>query len=69
MTNKAKKVIEAFGGATKLSELTDIPASTIKMWAFPKPTGSGGRIPDKHKRMLAMLAFDYGFDINDDIVG
>jgi len=66
--NKAEQVIKAFGGATRLSRLSGISRSTITMWPIDKPTGSGGRIPDKHQRKIAMLAFDLGLDINEYIV-
>lgn len=65
--NNAEKVIRAFGGVTRLSDMIKIPISTISMWKRDKPVGSGGRIPDKHKRGLAILANDKGLDINSEI--
>lgn len=66
--NKAQRVVRAFGGATRLSKMTNIPRSTICMWMRDKPTGCGGRIPDKHQRKIARLALDHGLDINQYIV-
>ena len=65
--NSAKIVITAFGGSEKLSKLTGINASTIRMWCTPKPAGCGGMVPHKHKMTLAKLALDHGLDINKEI--
>lgn len=62
MTN-AEYVIKAFGGATRMSKMTGIPRSTITMWKMPKPTGSGGKIPHKHKLTIAKLALDHGLNL------
>ena len=65
--NNAEKVIEGFGGLTKMSKLTGISITTLFYWKAPKPKGCGGRVPDKHKRALTMLAFDLGLDLNKEI--
>lgn len=61
--NNAEHVINAFGGATRLSRLLKIPRSTITTWVQEKPKGSGGRIPDKHKVKVDLLAKKMGLHI------
>ena len=54
----ADRVINAFGGASRLSELTDIEKSSVYRWTYPKDRGgTDGAIPHaNHNKILKAAA-------------
>jgi len=52
----AARVITAFGGARRLSELSGIHLSEVYRWDANHSRGRGGRIPDKYQRRILKAA-------------
>lgn len=52
----AQRVVDAFGGASRLSNLTGIDKSSVYRWTYPKAKGgTEGAIPHaNHGRILAV---------------
>lgn len=56
----AERVIEAFGGAARLSDLTGIDKSSVYRWKYPKERGgTDGAIPHGNHGAIMRAAFQY----------
>lgn len=61
--NPAFAVIEKLGGKTNLAEQLNLDKSTLSRWCQPKPSGTGGLIPQRYWSALVTLARRQGVDI------
>lgn len=52
----ANGIIEKFGGVGVVARLLEKDESTIRRWRMPKPSGTGGTIPDDDKVRLLEAA-------------
>lgn len=54
----AQRVIDAFGGASKLSELTGIDKSSVYRWTYPREKGgTEGAIPHANHGKIIAVAY------------
>lgn len=51
----AYDVIEALGGKTVVSETLRLDKSTLSRWCQPRPSGTGGLIPQRYWPQLITL--------------
>jgi hypothetical protein len=56
-------VIEKLGGKTNLAEALNLDKSTLSRWCQPKPSGTGGLIPQRYWGALVTLARKQGVNI------
>jgi hypothetical protein len=56
----ANGIIDRFGGVSAVARLLDKDESTIRRWRMPKPSGTGGTIPDDDKMRLLEAAKSEG---------
>lgn len=60
----AERVIEAFGGASRLSDLTGIDKSSVYRWKYPKDRGgTDGAIPHGNHGAIMRAAVQYGIKL------
>lgn len=56
----AHPVIDRLGGRKVVARHLGVSVSTLSRWCAPAPTGTGGRIPQKHWNALLDLALERG---------
>lgn len=56
MTEPAYSVIEKLGGKTELADRLGLDKSTLSRWCQPRPSGTGGVIPQRYWPQLIEIA-------------
>lgn len=67
--NQAQKIIDKFGGVTRLAKAIGVGASTIYKWTYPadgNTKGTDGVIPRKHIAKIREAADVLGVELTED---
>lgn len=56
----AYSVIERLGGKAAVAEALDLDKSALSRWCQPRPTGTGGTIPQRHWPQIVKMARKQG---------
>lgn len=70
MCEKARTVIEKFGGPRKLAELLNKDRTTVYRWTYPRKKGGTGGIPRAAQSEILRLAKLMGINVTaEDLIG
>lgn len=68
MFSQAKKIYRAFGGASQLARLLNLPRSTVYKWGYPKDRGgTGGLVPSHRIEAIIRLAKEQDIELDWEI--
>ena len=65
MFNQAKKIIDAFGGASTLARHLNLPKATVYKWNYPKEkNGTDGLIPSHRVADIIKLGTELEIELD-----
>lgn len=59
----AYSIIEALGGKSEVAERLSLDKSTLSRWCQPRPSGTGGQIPQRYWPTLIEMGRKHGVPI------